>query len=140
MATLTASTDYTDLLIRNSLEASKNIQGGDSTYLSDGDLFYYDLLRERGIATDDPGLITSPLPFKVKYAVKCFVSINVCRDNIENSEAPFENQTIISDKFDRKLKYYKECLDDALNGLDDNIFTGGAKSDETSIVNTFCRS
>jgi hypothetical protein len=139
MATLLKATDFTDLTLRPSVEASKNEVGGDNTYLSDGDLYYYDLLRERGISATDPDLVIDPWPLKVKYAVKCWVSVNICRDLLENSDAPYDNQVINADKFDRKLGYYEKCLEDALSKLDDNIFTGGDKSDETSIVNTFSR-
>jgi len=139
MATLLSSTDFTDLTIRPSLLADKNIVGADSTYLSDGDLYYYDMLRERGIDSTDTGLITDPLPFKIKYAVKCWISINVCRDLLENSEAPYDNQVISADKFDRKLKYYEQCHEDALSAIDDNMFTGGDKGKESSMVKYYGR-
>ena len=139
MATALKPTDFTDLTLRPSVLADKNIVDGDSTYLSDGDLYYLDLLRERGIASDDPDLVV-PWPLKIKYAVKCWVSVNICRDLLENSDAPYDNQVINADKFDRKLTYYEKCLEDALSKIDDNMFTGGEKSDETSVVNTFMRS
>lgn len=141
MATiLNGITDFTDPTIRSSVTVTTSewVIGGDNIYLVRGDEYYGKLLRDRGIDPTDP-LLTMPPIFTVMQALRCWVAIQVCRDNINDAQAPYETQIIMQDKWSVKLSEYEKKLTMALNDLDDNAFFDDDKSDESSAVSRFGR-
>ena len=141
MATiLNGLTDFTDPTIRSSVTETDPewLIGGDNIYLVRGDQYYGQLLRDRGIDPADPLLVTPPI-FTVKEVMRYWVSIQVCIDIINDSQAPFEGQIIMEDKWNRKLAEYEKKWTLALNDLDDNAFFDEDKSTESSAVSRFGR-
>ena len=68
-----------------------------------------------------------------------WISVQVCIDNIEDSQAPFQGQVIVGSKWERKLAQYRTELEIALGDLDDNAFYDTDKSFESGSVATYSR-
>lgn len=140
MATILSPIDFTDIDSKNSvkLDGSDYLVGSDNVYLYEGDQYYYDLLRDYGIASNDPGLASPPI-YKVKKVLVCYVETLIFRNLIDDARAPYENQEMLVDKYRDKLTNAKNCLKEWLSKLDENAFYDNEKSTDSQIVGTFGR-
>ena len=140
MATKLSISDFTDLELKDSLgtDNASHVTSGENDYLLLADQYYLDMLRERGIDSTDTDLADPPI-FKVKEVMICWTAMRICRDLIEDSNAPFEGTEVQQSKFQTKYGYYSKCYRDALGELDDNAFYNADKGTENSEIGTFGR-
>lgn len=140
MATILTSVDFTDSDAKSSVKQTGTdwSVNGDNVYLYKGDQYYYKLLRDYSISQTDPDL-ASPPPFQIKEILKCYVETLIYRDLIDDARAPYENQTVLVDKFRDKLKYALACLNNWLKELDENAFYDEEKGTDSNIIGTFGR-
>ena len=141
MATILQPIDFTDVDSKNAVESTKAkwVNGsGDNVYLAMGDEYYNKLLRDYGIDPTDTDLASPPI-YQVKKVLICYVEMEVFRDLLRDSRAPFDGQDILEDKYRQKLDEAKECLKNWLSELDENSFFDKPKSSDTKLVTNFLR-
>jgi hypothetical protein len=136
MSILSAS-DFTDMDVRNAVsEVSLSATNGDNLYLFRADQYYTKLLRDFSIdATDDD--LSSPPLFDVKEVMILWSSIDVLKDLIDDSRAPFDNQQILVDKYSIKLRNAVKAHKSALGELDSNAFYSLDRSTDVRMVTRF---
>ena len=140
MATILSPIDFTDKDCKDAVKLTGEdwLVGSDNVYLYKCDQYYYKLLRDYGIASNDPDL-ANPVPFEVTEVLVCYGKVLIYTDLIQDSRTPFETQEILLDKYKDKLAEAKKCLEQWLIDLDKNAFYGTEKSNETSAIGRFGR-
>lgn len=114
------------------------VDEGRNVYLVLGDDYYGKLLRDNGIDPTNVGLVLPPI-LQIREAMVAFVEMDIFKDLIDDSRAPFDGQTILIDKYRDKLKNAEKCWKKWLTDIDENAFFDLEKGDDSLTIGVFLR-
>lgn len=114
------------------------IDEGRNVYLILGDDYYGKLLRDNEIDPTNTDLVLPPL-LQIREAMVAFVEIDIFKDLIDDSRAPYEGQTILQEKYRDKLKEAIKCWNKWLGQIDENAFFDLAKGDDSLNIGVMLR-
>lgn len=116
MSTILSSSDFHDELI-------KSVVVSDSTYLSGADEFIEDVIKSFD-ATKSISDIASPIPYKVKQLMICWVSKEVCMNKFGGQQGIYFKGETGEDRWYTKLKFYRKEFDDFFAEVTLDVITG----------------